>query len=437
MGAEITDFPEVRKWLKGKAEGTIVVYLSGMRAYLEFTEMNPTELIDEAEKDREQKVRYRGKPEGRVMDFNKWLMTEYAQKKRGAGKRQNSGKVGISERMANSYCISARSFYRVNGFKLGGEGALLRLPKSTGVKANSKLQMRDEEVRKMLSVCRQLRDKAIVMFMYQGFQAVGEICSLNYGDVEEGLKRGDDILTIQMVRKKSKTEYHMCVGDEAIDMLKLYLKERVRRGEELKYDSPLFVKAGRVESEYVRVTSSAIAHSFKEMALKSGLVTEERMKIADMNPARPHSLRSSGMTVAKLSGMADVAVEFMSGHGLDGTTQAYWQTNSKELTDLYRKHYDSLRVLKPKLDEEKVKKLETRVMKRDDVIDALIENGKMKEAKIDYLSGEIKTLNERVERFENHVNKWLSKFERADWNNLPKLNREDREDLPEEMRQKS
>ncbi len=104
------------------------------------------------------------------------------------------------------------------------------------------------------------------------------------------------------------------------------------------------------------------------------------------------------MTVAKLSGMPEVQVEFMAGHGLDDMTQAYWQARPEELTQKYREHYHSLRVLKPKLDEAKVKKLETRVMKRDDVIDALVENGKMKAEKIEFLTNEIESLSKNMEK---------------------------------------
>ena len=112
------------------------------------------------------------------------------------------------------------------------------------------------------------------------------------------------------------------------------------------------------------------------------------------------------MTVAKLSGMADVAVEYMAGHKLDKTTQTYWQTRADtELRDLYAKHYDDLRALKPKVDTEKIKQLETRVIKREDIIDQLVENGKYKDTEIKEMSEQVQQLTERMEGFEAFVNR--------------------------------
>ncbi len=399
---QLEEYPEVRKWLRGKADGTKVGYLSGMRAYLEYTKLNPTELIDEAEKDREKKIRNRGIPEGQVMGFQKYLLKEYVKKARGKagknGRKKSAKKAGTSERLAMMYCMAARSFYKSNGFRLGAEGAEFRLTKSTKVKANSKLQLRADDVTRMLNACSRLRDKAIILFMFQGFQAVGEICSLDYGDVQKDLENGSDILTIEMIRKKTKTEYVTCVGDEAIDALKLYLQERVRNGDVLEYETPLFTKEGRSKAKFTRITEGVIDYFFKEIAIKSGLVSEERMKVASMNPARPHSLRSSGMSVAKLSGMPEVLVEFMAGHKMGEIAKAYNQFSLEEIAKIYREHYHALRVLKPKLDEAKVKKLETRVMKRDDVIDALVENGKMKAEKIEFLTNEVESLSQNVEK---------------------------------------
>ncbi len=46
-----------------------VVYLSAMKAYCEFTGLNPKELIDEAEEDRKKPVRQQGMPEMRLAEF--------------------------------------------------------------------------------------------------------------------------------------------------------------------------------------------------------------------------------------------------------------------------------------------------------------------------------------------------------------------------------
>ena len=120
-------FPEVVKWLRGRVQKR--GYLSALRAFVEYTKLTPTQLIDEAKEDRGLGGRRRGAPEARVAGFYEWLLKEYVQKKRVAS-REYSGKVGVSENLATSYCGAAiRSFYKANGFRLGKEGIALRIPR--------------------------------------------------------------------------------------------------------------------------------------------------------------------------------------------------------------------------------------------------------------------------------------------------------------------
>jgi integrase len=409
---ELLKFKEVERWLTGRTKGTKHAYLSAMKAYVEFRGLNPKELIDEIEEDRKKSQREQGTPELWLNKFYEWLTTQYAQKSRGAHrKRRANGKIGISSTLADSYCMAIRGFYKKNGFSVKGE--LINIPEPVEKEANSKLRLRQPEVNRLLNVAGCVRDRAIILLQYQSFQGVSEVCKLNYGHVQRALESGENFILVQSVRKKRKVKYHFVIGPEVVELLKIYLDERQKSGEILRYDSPLFIQE-RQRSKNLRITVGAIESMMVTVALKSGLVTGEQMKIADLNPCRPHALRSSGMTVAKLSGMPEVAVEYMAGHKLDRTTQAYWQTNLDELLELYKKHYHALRVLKPTIDEAKIKELETRVLKRDDLIDRLLENSKMKDEKIEQLEAKISEMAKRIERFDNFQKKYSWFFERLD-----------------------
>jgi len=52
-------YGEVRKWLNGRGKGTRMMYLMTLRFYCQFTGLNPTQLIDEAEADRAKDRRHR------------------------------------------------------------------------------------------------------------------------------------------------------------------------------------------------------------------------------------------------------------------------------------------------------------------------------------------------------------------------------------------
>lgn len=370
------EFPEVKKWLSDKSKGTKNIYRSALSAYEEFTGLNPTQLIDEVEADREKKVRERGVPEQRVKEFKEWLLTTYQQKTRGPKEKNKKRrkKIGISEKLANVYCSAMKSFYHSNGFPLD-----VKLAKARKKKANFKLIVRAPEISKLLSVASSLRDKAIIKFMYESNQSVSEVCSLNYGDVKQFREDGMEIWQLHLIRKKTNTEYFTEIGEECIEFLKLYFEERKRSGEVFDEFSPVFVKEGRQKKSRQRITSNLIENMLKALAIKSGLVTEQQMALADLNPARPHSLRSGGMSVLKLAGAPEKLVEFRSGHELDETDSAYFMARPEEGRKIFRKHYNSLRVKgTTQIDEERIKNLEKMLAEREITVQALAENGKLK-----------------------------------------------------------
>ena len=404
---ELANYPEVDKWLKGKKSGTQRNYISALSAYIEFTGLNPTQLIDEVEADREKSARERGAPEQRVKGFREWLVTEYRQKTRGPRDRpkKRRDKIGVSETLANVYCMAVKSFYRDNGFKLH-----VKLGKASAKKENFKLIIRAPEVSKLLSASTSLRDKAIIKFMYESCQGVSEVCSLNYGDIKRYKEVGQEIWQFHMIRKKTSTEYYTEIGEECIEFLRLYFEERKRTGEKLNHLSPLFVKEGAQKLSRQRITSNLIEGMLKNLAIKSGLVTEEQMERADINPARPHALRSSSMSVLKLAGYPEKAVEFRCGHELNGNDQAYYMTRPEETRKLFRKFYHALRVKGTgQIDEQRIKKLEDMLAEREITIHALQENGKIKVMELQHLRKELETQRVNIEELSKTVDD-LSKF---------------------------
>lgn len=389
-------YPEVDKWLTGKAKGTKYIYRCALDAYVEFTGLNPTQLIDEAEADREKSTRERGAPELRIKKFKEWLLTKYRQKRRGTKTKDKPriDKIGVSETLARMYCGAVKTFYKANGFPLD-----VKLGKARKKKANLKLVIRRPEISKLLSVATSLRDKAIVKFMYESCQGASEVCSPNYGDIKQYEEDGMEIWQIHLIRKKTGTEYYTEIGPETIELLKLYFAERERSGEKLNSLSPVFVKEGRKKSTRQRITPNLIENMFKTLAIKSGLVTEEQMQLADLNPARPHSLRSGGMSVLKLAGYNPEAVEFRAGHELTEQRQLYWLARPEELRELFRKHYNALRVHTgpPQIDEERIKKLEDMLAEREITVHALRENGRLKVAELERLRKELDQQRVKIE----------------------------------------
>ena len=301
-------------------------YLSGFRVYVEFMGKNPKELIDDIEEDREKPRRERGKPEQKMEEFYQYLLNDFVTRRTVNGKRRR----GLSKNLAAAYTTSIRSFYRRNGYPL-----MSKSRRGVPKKENSKMSMTPRLVKKLVDHAPTLRDKAVILFMFQGGFDVSTLCSLDYGDVARELKEGEDPMMITVVREKEEVEYFTFVGKDAIDAIMAYLDERRHKGEDMTFQSPLFLKEGKKKRKGERITTNLIQNMLRDVAVSSRVVSEEEMRSADMNPARPHALRAGFSTVLRLNGFSDMLVEFMLGHSVP-YNGAYLIPPPEKIREMYR-----------------------------------------------------------------------------------------------------
>jgi hypothetical protein len=65
----LAGYREIQNCLRGKSNGTKVVYTSAMKAFTRYTKMTPEQLIDEAEADLRKTGREKGEPQRKVLGF--------------------------------------------------------------------------------------------------------------------------------------------------------------------------------------------------------------------------------------------------------------------------------------------------------------------------------------------------------------------------------
>jgi len=367
---EIEEYYEVSKWLSNIKGSTKNYYKTAMKTYVEFTGLNPTELIDEAEEDRKKSRREQGQPEQRLADFFNWLQEEYKPKRNG------ENKTGISKNLSKTFIAAIRGFYRRNGFPI-----MTKSPKAAPKKENKKLSLTPQQVKLLADHAPTHRDRAIILFIFQGGFDVSTICSLNYSDVSRELKEDKTPMLIEVVREKEEIEYFTCVGHDSIEALKAYLNDRKRKGSDLKPNSPLFVKQGSKKLRSERITTNLIQNMLKDTALKAGIISDEDLEHSDLNPCRPHSLRASFSTILRLNGFDPLLVDFMQGHALP-YNGAYLIPPPEKVRQMYAE-------IEPQLSVSGIspveKKLDERLKAyRDDLSELQEENKNLKE-KVDAL----------------------------------------------------
>lgn len=355
----IVGFEEVSKWLSGVKPKSKKSYLTAMKQWIEYTGLNPTQLIDEIESDRQRPRRERGKPEQRLNEFHTWLQSN------------NGDGRGLSKKSAALYISAVRSFYRANGFPI-----LSKAPQATPKRENRKRALTPVDVKRLVNHAPTLRDRAIILTMFQGGFDVSTLCSLNYGDVQRELEGDTSPVMIEVVREKEGVEYFTFIGSDAIEALKAYLDERRAKGEVLRLDTPLFTKEGAKKKTGQRITTNLIQNMLRVVALEAGLVTEEELEQADLNPVRPHALRSSFSTILRLNGFDPLLVDFMQGHTLP-YNGAYLIPPPEKVRELYMSVEPQLSITRESPVE---KKIEERLkVYREDLKEMQSENTRLRE----------------------------------------------------------
>lgn len=395
----IEDSFEVARWLKGKNKGTKQLYLHAMRTYCEYTGQSPKQLIDVAEEDRKKSIRARGEPELKLSSFFEWLTSDYAQMKKGRAKKA-SGKKGLSRNLSYVFTSSIKGFYRQNGFPLA-----IKIPRAIPKKENFKLILRVPEIKRLLDATTNLRDKAIILTLFQSGMSINELCNLTYGDIANGLQTNEEPLNLHLIRKKEQVEYDTFVGTDAIEAIKSYLAQRQRNKEILNHNSPLFIlqfTTDRKSSKYKKIKSSLVEAFLKAAALKSGVLNKEQSDAADISPCRPHALRTAFISILKMAGANNTLVEYFCGHSINPTEKAYLRLTTDELRKTY-KQYEKYLSLSGIVDNQKLEALENKsktfeeeAKKNKSFIEILYQNSSYKDAQINNMTALLTQVQESL-----------------------------------------
>ena len=298
---------QVNQYLKAKTKNTARTYKGSLKRFRKFYGRPISEFLKEVE---DQRIKNKDVPPIERKRYFEETINEFIKWSQDLGYANNPirGSLTALQNLFKYYDVPI-SFSFVN------------MPPPISRKSNHKHKWKIEEVKKFVAGAKSYRDKAIILTMLQSGMAVNEITSLDYGDVSQKLNSGELPLLIDVVREKNSTEFKTLVGADAVKYLKIYLGTRG----ELERDSPLFTKEGSEE----RVTEGAIQMRLRELADNVFGINE-----AEMNPYRPHSLRSAFRS--RLTGKTDGdLIKFWMGDNLGPKAGAYLNLPDEEHKKLY------------------------------------------------------------------------------------------------------
>lgn len=173
-----------------------------------------------------------------------------------------------------------------------------------------------EDMEAIRSACKDVRERAMVEFLYSTGLRVSEFCSLNIGDVDIHKKEF-------VVMGKGSKERTIYLSDSASFHLKKYLKWREKREGESKENlesNPLFC----AEKTHKRITKSGIEYIIKQLGEK-----------AKVKNAHPHRFRRTFATDWLKRGMPLQEVAKIMGHKKVETTMIYCDISQDTVKSSY------------------------------------------------------------------------------------------------------
>ena len=171
-------------------------------------------------------------------------------------------------------------------------------------------ELHEDELEKLANGCRNIRDRALIEFMYATAARVSEVAAININDVDFQEKS----VLLHGKGGKDRTSFFT---DKASYYLREYLKTRKDDNE------ALFVSLKNPKN---RVTKNSIEQMVRTLGKKTELA-----KI------HPHRFRVTRITILVNRGMALQDVQEIAGHADINTTQMYYRGNREHVRAEYMK----------------------------------------------------------------------------------------------------
>jgi site-specific recombinase XerD len=171
-------------------------------------------------------------------------------------------------------------------------------------------ELYESEIEMLAQACTNIRDRALLEFMYATAARVSEVAAVNIGDVDFEHRE-------VLLHGKGGKDRIAYFTDKAALFLRQYLQQREDNNE------ALFVS---LKNPKKRVTKDSIEQMVRVLGKKSGVTG-----------IHPHRFRVTRITVLVNRGMPLQDVQVLAGHASINTTQMYYRANGEKVRFEYNK----------------------------------------------------------------------------------------------------
>jgi len=307
-------------------------------------------------------------------------------------------KKNINPNTMPTYINPIKTFLEVNDIDLNWRKIKRLYPNKVKRSGNSAYQTKD--VKLMLEVTPQIRNKALIHFLASTGCRVGAVQDLKLSHIRD-MPLGCKMV---LIYEDSTEEYTTFLTPEASNALDLYLNERKSNGEPLNQDSVLFRERYQLASATPRALSTEAIQGVIKRSVSNASLRGQK-KNGRYSEQLVHGFRKRFNTILKLNNnVNDNAIEKMMGHtnGLDGS---YLQITDERLFEEFKKGIMDLIVSDDERDKAKIKELENEKSELETLKiqnEIMVEMGKKTDVKTMQL---LKQLLEKQVLMENKIKK--------------------------------
>lgn len=308
----------------------------------------------------------------------------------------------IGSNTKRSMLTSIRCFYKENRSPLPKSEVKFRKTQLEKQRIQTQCPIQLSELRSLIMRGNVL-ERAVLLCCFQGAMGVGEFEEFNVWnkDLAKRLKEGEVPLLINLHRPKTDEVYYSFLEKDAVEALKLWLKERERlTGKPIEFGEPIFISLDKKRSSkekkvFTAVKSWTIQRIVRTLSAEVGLEKPEKFdqeKYSAPSQIRhkfhPHELRDVFKSVCSIAGVNPIASEWFLGHKIDKLGYDKSPFIDKEF---FRKEYKKaaglLNLLSSAGAPEETKVQRDRIVVLEDMVRELQENLKEMERAVGFFKG--------------------------------------------------
>lgn len=374
------------QWIEqNKGKSTATVYQSGLNYFMKFYGIETYDEILE--------IQMEASRRGATDPLSKYILVEMVQKCV-SHRILVEGKSGSH---AKSIKSAVQKFIQLCGF----EDFIVRLPRGTS-KKNSRggSEILDPvQLNIVLGVTGDLMYKALILTLRDSGLRLGDILTLDVGDVSAGINGGADYFYLRKLTEKTSERAQTVLGFESLNALRDWVRFRVSRGEVLDEDTPLFIMAraqNGVKSKENYKENLALKTNQRLTRNSASNIISRLFSKAGFNTVTAHGLRKVHSTYLGVGPdrVPEPMIARMEGRDIGDSREAYKVYSPQILIDAYARNYYSISLKKPESQKEKAAQEEVqRLLEKI----AILENNQLTPEMVSFVKSGMRQADQRAE----------------------------------------